>query len=378
MTSGGQWHSGMIRSRKPRQEGKDSPARDGRVLCGFAFTVALACALTAPGLAAEDFAFTGKTTIHLASAEETSKLLSEKDAFIASMSPVDRMVRMNLVGSVPEDKFLVFLSKQALDFTADEAAKLQGIVASIRNRLEKEGLDLPFPPKVTLAKTTGKDEADAAYCRGPVIFLPKWFLEFDTAKLEWIVTHELFHVVSNCNRDLRPAMYAILGFQPCSEVTLPKEVMKWKITNPDSYENNFRIKVYYGPQTLEVIPVHMFSSEKYRANPRLPYYYCSVPKLLAVEERDGRWAPKLDDGEPVIVNAQDCADYYAKVARNSQYMMQPEEILAENFVLLVYGRTGKDSPGIPQKLREALTGDAPPAAEEKQEVPAGAAEEGHS
>jgi hypothetical protein len=42
------------------------------------------------------------------------------------------------------------------------------------------------------------------------------------------------------------------------------------------------------------------------------------------------------------------------VGRNTQYIIHPEEILADNFALLVLGETSIPSPVILEKMKDAL------------------------
>ena len=43
-----------------------------------------------------------------------------------------------------------------------------------------------------------------------------------------------------------------------------------------------------------------------------------------------------------------------QVGNNTDYIIHPEEILADNFALLVLGEHNMPSPEIPQKMREIL------------------------
>jgi hypothetical protein len=47
--------------------------------------------------------------------------------------------------------------------------------------------------------------------------------------------------------------------------------------------------------------------------------------------------------------------FYEQVGRNTQYIIHPEEILADNFAMLVMGDQNVPSPEILKKLQDVLT-----------------------
>ena len=47
--------------------------------------------------------------------------------------------------------------------------------------------------------------------------------------------------------------------------------------------------------------------------------------------------------------------YFDQIGRNTQYIIHPEEILADNFVLMIDEKTSVPSPEILQEMRVVLT-----------------------
>ena len=56
---------------------------------------------------------------------------------------------------------------------------------------------------------------------------------------------------------------------------------------------------------------------------------------------------------PRLHNTADLRGFHEQIGRNTQYVIHPEEILAENFAQLATGQTGP-SPEVHQRLREAM------------------------
>jgi len=61
--------------------------------------------------------------------------------------------------------------------------------------------------------------------------------------------------------------------------------------------------------------------------------------------------PALREGEPVLLAVSAVSGFSEQVGRNTGYIIHPEEILADNFALMVTGRSA-ESPEVLRKLRE--------------------------
>ncbi len=63
------------------------------------------------------------------------------------------------------------------------------------------------------------------------------------------------------------------------------------------------------------------------------------------------------EGKAVIYSIDEAADFYDKMGRNTQYVIDPEEVLADNFSLLLTEVTkvtkALPSPEVIQKMEEA-------------------------
>jgi hypothetical protein len=295
------------------------------------------------------------TEVLFADREQGAVILGADDAFVAAMSPFDRSARLQTESDVPKEEFLRFAALQVLPFTGAEQAKLEQVVGSIQGRLAALKLNPPLPASILVIKTTGKEEGGAPYCRDNAVVLPAAVLEAPADALEDIFIHELFHILSRNNPELRSQLYAILGFVPCTEVSLPPEIAGRKITNPDAFGNDYYVEVSLKGRRTAVIPVLLSSSAKYDVRRGGSFFRYMVLKLLAVEQKDGQWIPQLVDGKPVLADVSEAPEYLEKVGRNTGYVIHPEEVLADNFRLLVKGVAPVPTPAIPAKMKELLS-----------------------
>lgn len=193
------------------------------------------------------------TVVRFADVPEGVAALAVRDDYIQQLSPFDLQVRTRTPQPVSEEEFVAFLGKHVIPWTDRDVETLRPLVADVARKIAP--WKLPLPSVILLVKTTGGEEGAAAYCRGPAIILPRNMVEGSTARLANIFPHELFHVLSNQNPDLRKALYATIGFQPCNEVALPPSLAELKITNPDAPRNNHYITVAQNGQPTELMPV---------------------------------------------------------------------------------------------------------------------------
>ena len=283
------------------------------------------------------------TVARLAPAKEAAALLSARDDFVKAMSPFDRAARLHSAGPVSEEAYLAHVGRQAREWTPAESAKAEAAVRKVAGRIAPFKLGLP--KEVLLLKTTGDEEGHAAYCRGNAVVLPQNMVDGPPAELERILIHELFHILSRQDPKLREALYGILGFRACPEAPLPADLRDRKITNPDAPRNDHAVDIEDGGGTVTVVPV-LFSETDYSPERGGEFFDYLQFKLLVV---------KQEGDEPVLLDPVRTPGFLDKVGRNTDYLFHPEEVLADNFVLLVDGARGVPTPRILDEMRKALS-----------------------
>jgi hypothetical protein len=298
-------------------------------------------------------ALTGQS-IDFATVAKGRELLTTRDDFVTRMSPFDRAARMKTDQDVTEDGYLRFVAANVREWAPDERAAVEGVWAELKPKLDE--MRLPFPKTILFVKTTGAEEGDAEYTRGAGIVLPeslftaKGLAMEKGAGLRGIIAHELFHVLSRNAPELRDRLYAVIGFQPCGEIVFPEALAARKITNPDAPKNDRCIQVRNGAETVWAVPILYSKTERYdMAKGGLFFEYLKL-SFLVVEGRSG----KYDATHPVLLDVDQLQGFFEQVGRNTEYIIHPEEILADNFRLLLTGRSDVKSPEILTRLAKAL------------------------
>ena len=294
------------------------------------------------------------TTVAFASVEEARAVLTNRDDFVQSMSPFDRAARMKTDRDVSEAEYLGFVGGHVLEWTEAEKQKTTSAFEGIQKELV--ALSLPFPRKVLIIKTTGVEEGGASYTRADAIVIPKADLAAPAASTRIRICHELFHVLTRANPELREKCYAAIGFVKCDEVEFPPNLKSRKITNPDAPRNDHGVRLRVAGQEHWAIPILFSDAAKYDAERGGEFLNYLQFRFLLVEREAGASAVKpLYDGQQArLIDMRDVRGFYEQVGRNTGYIIHPEEILADNFALLVVKDRNVRSPEIIRKLEEIL------------------------
>ncbi len=282
--------------------------------------------------------------------------LSRRDKFVDAMSLFDRQSRMQSDDNVTVHAYLQFVSQHVLEWSEKEITAIKAVLVSIEEKCRP--YTLPLPEQILFIKTDGKEEGGAAYCRGNLIVLPAPRVAVSADRLERLVLHELFHVLSSHNPRLRQQLYSIIDFRICQEIQLPPSLSDRKLTNPDAPLVNCVIPLTQNAEEIMVAPILFASPEKYESKLGGPFFKFLEFKLMVVVEEEARWNPLLTDGVPVLLDPDKTPEYLAKIGKNTRYIIHPDEILADNFVHLILKSKDLQTPELVEQMRQILTRDA--------------------
>ncbi len=294
----------------------------------------------------------GDSVVRFATVAEGQDALTKQDRFVKAMSRFDRQSRLQTDRDVTEAEYLKFVADEVIAWTDDEVEKLIEALHSISKRLEPYAV--PLPKTILLVHTTGKEEGNAAYCRANAIVLPRRVLERPPGQVERLLIHELFHVVSSHNAELREKLYAIIGFKPCPEIELPDSLKHRKITNPDAPAIDCFIELTTPDKTLLAAPVLYASVDQYDADKGGSFFRYLQFRLLVVEKKKDRLLAVERDGKPVVLDPNKTESFAEQIGKNTNYIIHPDEILADNFMHLVVGTENLVTPRIIEEMSALL------------------------
>ncbi len=293
-----------------------------------------------------------------ASVIEGREILMARDDFVQRLSRFDRSARLKTAKDVSEDTYLRFVGESVQEWSAEDKSIISSAIASLQIRINE--LSLPWPEVIYLVKTTGNEEGHAAYTRSNAIVLPAVMLvQKNMALINKILVHELFHILTRNNPELKDKLYASIGFHNCGEIAYPLSIRQTKLTNPDAPKNNYCILLGVDGMPVWAIPVLYSPTPEYDENRGGDFFDYLKFDFLLLQTRKSTdpMTATYDDQRIRLVGPDDVSGFYEQVGRNTDYIIHPEEILADNFALLVLGAENFPSPQIIHDIRELLEQD---------------------
>jgi len=289
----------------------------------------------------------GTAQIHFASEDEGRAFLTTEDDYIRAQGPADRLLRFG-----DENASYIEVADAARGTWNDEQTqRVTGAIAYVHKRFEALGIALPFPAEILLVRSSGAEEGYiGGYTRANGIVFPDVVFEDSDDYLTFFVAHELFHVASRFEPAMRDPVYAIFGFHPCADRHSPPDLDLIEVTNPDAFHFSHCIEVSAEEDTF--LAVVVMSANEISPNAQSPLESLDV-NLLAVSP-DGE-ALRREDGGLRFYDLREVTGYFEQIGANTDYIIHPEEISAENFALLVMNADDLPNPELLVAMREAIT-----------------------
>lgn len=268
------------------------------------------------------------------------QLLRKTDAYTDTASEFDRKVRMGVAKDPGITKYLEFVAAQVKPWTAEDRSNIKRAIAKLQSPLKSLSIKLESP--VNLIHTTGREESGAAYTRGNEIIFPKGELKTNTKAQTRLMAHELFHVISRQHPILRDRLYALIGFDKANPIQLPEKISPLRITNPDAPVIEHVMEITLSPgRSVHIAPMLVANSDYNENGPANLFAYLSF-KLMQVKQSSDGWIADQEDGA-AIFHSPSTADFQRQIGKNTSYIIHPEEILADNFALIMTNGKVTDS-----------------------------------
>jgi hypothetical protein len=297
---------------------------------------------------------TPETVARFAATGEGQQILTADDAFTASLSRFDLQCRLKTDREVTLADWRAFVGQQVRPWNEADTKLVRESLERLAERLKT--FRLPLPPVVQFVRTTGEEEGNAAYTRGTAVVLPTKVIRYSSEQMDRLLAHELFHVLSRHDGAVRSRLYGIIGFELCEPITLPPSFAPRRIANPDApLINCITTLTAANGKTVTAAPVLYSSTARYDAKSGKSLFQSLLFRLLLVEERGGRYEPVLTRGQPVVLDPKKEPAFLEKIGQNTNYIIHPDEILADNFVHLVMGDRNLPTPRILDEIRRILS-----------------------
>lgn len=283
---------------------------------------------------------------HFATREQGQAAATQPDGFFESMRPFELKLRAAELDKASLADVKAQHRDSVLAWDPAVQAKVQASLGRISARLAPyAGL---LPAKIDLVYVSEKFEDALPHTRGDTIFLPTVVGGLDSNMLDFVMAHETFHTLSRASGPARDSIYGVIGFKPCRFVP-PRMLLDRHITNPDAPKDTHYVTVegtdyvpyVYGKDSDVTAPLQL--------NEQL------TARLVTVDVKDGRCTPREGpDGQPILTKASELPKFFEVVGGDSTYAAHPEELLADDFALMITTPEKAKSPEVQERLRQAL------------------------
>lgn len=275
--------------------------------------------------------YTDSIAFNFMAKTEAAELLGKSDHHSRSLS---RFSLHALLGSADatEADYLRFAAAQANDWPAGSKAAAKSATDSINGIMRRKGMRLRFPNPMNIALITQREEGGSGgYTRGTTITLN--CLMFDGTPAYYhlqTLAHEAFHVLTRTNPDLRRKLYSLIGFTVLPKsVEMPAGLADYVIDNPDVNAHDSYATFTIGGRKRDCVML-LYSQRDYAGGRYWDYFTVG---LLEIDPQTCKAV--LDaDGRHRLYGVDEAVDFYDKVGRNTSYVIDPEEVLADNFSFL--------------------------------------------
>lgn len=290
--------------------------------------------------------------VRLASPAEARKLLTTDDDYLQTLSRFDLQVRLQRIDGATLPRLKERITQEVLAWNQEDGAKVLSVMDRLRERTA--GWKIPWPRTVLMIQTTGREDADAPYTRANAIVLPKKSLRNSIEKMEQLFVHELFHILSRANPEFRQKMYAVIGFEVCPEIPLPAAIRERKITNPDAPRIDAVQRISQGMERFAITPVLISKTEHYDPVMGGTLFKYADFRLMRLQQTAEGWKPQLMNDQAILLEPSATPEFHQQIGANTGYIIHPDEVLADNFIHLIFGTGNLKSPQVIEGMKKVL------------------------
>jgi len=282
-----------------------------------------------------------------------SKAVLEDESYeiFSRLTKLDMCIQMK--GSCKEgdskaailQQYKKYLQVDVRNFTEEEIQWLGDIwkeAVELCNKLNKSIL----PANVKLIKSSGSYYGDDAfYTRENCIVIPaaRISMRKKEAMLS-VILHEIFHIYSRLNPEKQAALYKLIGFESIgdSRDLLIEGPLKERIlSNPDGPNFAYAIELKTSKGVHKCIPIISSTLPKFVKEKGAFFDYLSFNLFEVERTNDGKWKVLSDaEGQPILPDDA-LPSFFDQIKDNTQYIIHPDEVLADNFMILALSE--KDS-----------------------------------
>ncbi|MFZ1705031.1 MAG: hypothetical protein WAT79_11850 [Saprospiraceae bacterium] len=281
------------------------------------------------------------TPIFLDSTQASIQIIAaDVEGFFDHITSLDMSIQMqSKTQNSTREKVLVqfkkFLATQVSPWESSEIELLIYSLKEAKKMVEKVN-EKAWPPISLVKIKTNHYGKHVYYTRGNIIFIPENIFENYVHEEQIpVLIHEIFHILSKNHMPLRDSLYQLIGFKKLSSVPVIKGPLAENLlTNPDGVTRQYALEINDEHQTTLVIP--LISSKFSAWKKETPHFFDYLSfDLYPIQWDNGKYVVQTNEWGHTTMPLKQTQQFFTKIKDNTQYIIHPEEIIADNFMLAV-------------------------------------------
>ncbi len=264
----------------------------------------------------------------------------DTDSLFYKINAAEMQIQMkeNFLPGITEDvmrqKYIEFTKAQVSDWTGEEMDQMLELFREVKDLCDAVSPRI-FPGNIRLIKGKPKAYGDDAYfTRGYNIFVPESIFPIvDKERQLPVLLHEVFHIISRYNEPLRNDLYKLIGFVKLDKPVIINDLLKIMVLcNPDGMSVQYAAEIETGDGPLYAMPFITSSNAKFK--PDKPNYFdYLVFDLFTIGDYGNHYKIQCDIHGKSVTPLSKLPGYFTNIKDNTQYIIHPDEIMADNFML---------------------------------------------
>ncbi len=282
-------------------------------------------------------------TYQVLSAEQTAHY-STRDTinnFFERIQPLEVSIQLKQseVAELSQDQAAEALKNkmrdQAVAVTEEQKEVLNKAMQIALNRSQPLLEKHTFPDTVLLGVIRGDLYGPSVFfTRENGIYIPApMVVEEQMETLIHVLIHEIFHIQSRYNPELQVLLYEQLGFYPMRDNPAMDSAFHIRtLLNPDGTDWNFYIPLKMGEKEVMAYPMVISKSERWSSSQSNFFDYLQFGLYPLKKQQNGYEVQYEEDfsGLP----EEWMGPFFNTISDNTQYIIHPDELMADNFIIL--------------------------------------------
>ncbi|NBC24284.1 MAG: hypothetical protein GVX78_01550, partial [Bacteroidetes bacterium] len=291
--------------------------------------------------------------IHILNAKETAYYSTHDtiDNFFNRIQPLEVSIQL-------KDSSIMHLSQSRAAEKLRNRMKTQGVQPNseqlnILHAGMKKALKLsrpclrhyPLPDTIRVGIIKGDLYGPSVfYTRENGIYVPEPMVKEENKKmLITVLIHEIFHIQSRTHPKLQEKLYAHLGFRKLKqEIEYPKNFIARTLLNPDGTDWDYYIPLSMKGDEVAAFPLIVSSKPSFKKDSPNFFSYLKF-QLYALQDKSGAYQLSFDDNLNGL-KSKWMQPFFEQITDNTDYIIHPDELMADNFVLLTRWIENKTPP----------------------------------